>query len=192
MPDADDTEDRLIDFVRGRLAPDEAARVAAEAAARPELAAEIATIRGIIAAFDDEASEPAPGALGWARLSRAIDAAPLPAQAPARKAPWWPLAASAAAAVLVWQLAAVPLLTRPGDEGGYAPVSETPAGFTVAIAFRPESREGEIRELLRSVDGRIVDGPTAIGLWTLDFASAEARDAAMEALAAAPVVESVQ
>ena len=86
MPDADDTEDRLIDFVRGRLAPDEAARVAAEAAARPELAAEIATIRGIIAAFDDEASEPAPGALGWARLSRAIDAEPRRAQAPARKA----------------------------------------------------------------------------------------------------------
>ena len=94
--------------------------------------------------------------------------------------------------MLVWQLAAVPLLTRPGEEAGYAPVSEAPAGFTLDVAFAPDAPEGAIRELLRSVGGRVSDGPSAIGLWQLSFPSAEARDAAMEALAAAPIVESVQ
>ena len=53
MPDqpANETDDRLIAYVRGRLDPEEAARVEAEAATRPELAAEIAMLRGIIAAY---------------------------------------------------------------------------------------------------------------------------------------------
>jgi anti-sigma-K factor RskA len=192
QPEGDD--ETVIAYVRGRLTAEEARRVEAASAARPELAAEIALMRGIVGTFDTEARAPAPGELGWARLSRAIDAEPRRVAAPAPRArrPLWPLAASAAAAVLVWQLAAVPLLTRPGEEAAYAPVSEAPAGFTLDVTFAPEAAEGSIRELLRSVGGRVSDGPSAIGLWQLSFPSAEARDAAIEILAAAPIVESVQ
>jgi anti-sigma-K factor RskA len=191
---ADDTDDIVIAYVRGRLPAEEARRLEVEAAGRPELAAEIAVMRGIVETFDAEARAPAPGELGWARLSRAIGAEPPRAAAPATpsRRPLWPLAASAAAAVLVWQLAAVPLLTRPGEEAGYAPVSETPAGFTLDVAFAPAASEGAIRELIRSVDGRVSDGPSAIGLWQLSFPNAEARDIALQSLAASPIVESVQ
>jgi len=191
---ADDADATVLAYVRGRLPAEEARRLEAEAAARPELAAEIALMRGITGTFDAEAGSPVPGELGWARLSRAIDAEPRRAAEPAPRARprLWPLAASAAAAVLVWQLAAVPLLTRPGEEAGYEPVTEAPAGFTLDVAFAPEASEQAIRGLLRSVDGRVSDGPSAIGLWQVSFPSAEARDAAMEALAAAPIVESVQ
>jgi anti-sigma factor RsiW len=195
MPDqpANETEDRLIAYVRRRLTPEEAARVEAEAASRPELAAEIALLRGIIAAFEEDERAPVPGELGWARLSRAIDAEPRPVAAPApTRRPLWPLAATAAAAVLVWQLAAVPLITGPGEPTGYAPVSQAPADGTLEVAFAPEAPEAAIRELLRAVGGRVSDGPSAIGLWQLSFPTPEARDAAMEALAAAPIVESVQ
>ena len=73
--DRDDASDEaLIAYVRGRLPEAEAARIAAAAARRPELAAEIALIRGIAAATAAEAEGPAPGELGWARLSRSIDA----------------------------------------------------------------------------------------------------------------------
>jgi anti-sigma factor RsiW len=190
---ADDAGETVIAYVRGRLTAEEASRLEAEAATRPELAAEIALTRGIVESFEAAARSPAPGELGWARLARAIEAEPPRAAAPAapRRA-LWPLAASAAAAVLVWQIAAVPLLTGPGEPPGYAPVSEAPAGFTLDVAFAPEAPEGAIRELLRTVGARVSDGPSAIGLWQLSFPSAEARDAAMEALAAAPVVESVQ
>ena len=187
-----DTDETVVAYLRGRLSADEARRLEAEAASRPELAAEIALMRGIVGSFDAEASAPAPGELGWARLSRAIDAEPRQGAVPRARRPLWPLAASAAAAVLVWQLAAVPLLTRPGEDAGYSPVSEAPTGFTLDIAFAADAPEGAIRELLRSVGGRVSDGPSAIGLWQLSFPSAEARDAAMEAMAAAPIVESVE
>jgi anti-sigma-K factor RskA len=187
-------DETVVAYVRGRLPADEARRLEAEAASRPELAAEIALMRGVLGSLDAEAASPAPGELGWARLSRALDAEPGRAAAPAPRPrrPLWPLAATAAAAVLVWQLAAVPLITRPGEDAGYAPVSEAPAGFTLQVAFAPDATEAAIRELLRSVGGRVSDGPSAIGLWQLGFPSAEARDAAMEAMAAAPIVESVQ
>ena len=187
-----DTDEIVVAYLRGRLSADEARSLEGEAASRPELAAEIALMRGIVRSFDAEASAPAPGELGWARLSRAIDAEPGRTAVPRARRPLWPLAASAAAAVLVWQLAAVPLLTRPGEDAGYAPVSEAPAGFTLDVAFAADTPEGAIRELLRSVGGRISDGPSAVGLWQLSFPSAEARDAAMETMAAAPIVESVQ
>jgi anti-sigma-K factor RskA len=186
-------DETVVAYVRGRLPAEEARRLEVEAASRPELAAEIAMMRGVLGSFDADAGSPAPGELGWARLSRAIDAEPARAAPASRtRRPLWPLAATAAAAVLVWQLAAVPLLTRPGEDAGYAPVSESPAGFTLQVAFAADAPEGAIRELLRSVGGRITDGPSAIGLWQLGFPSAEARDAAMEAMAAAPIVESVE
>ena len=113
VPDQPDEarDEALVSFVRGTLPSAEAARITAEAADRPGLAAEIALLRGIAAAVDAEASAPAPGELGWARLSRALDAEPRRYRPPIRRL--WPLAASAAAAILVWQVLAVPFLARP-------------------------------------------------------------------------------
>lgn len=189
-----EADDTLVAYVRGRLSPAAAAAIDAEAAIRPEVAAEVALMRGIVEVLDEDALTPAPGELGWARLSRAMDAEARTVAPPARaRRPLWPLAASAAAAVLVWQVAAVPLLTGPEDRVGYAPVSEAPvAGFTLSVTFVPEATEGAVRALLRTVGGRISDGPSAIGLWQVSFASADARDAALEPLAASAIVASVQ
>lgn len=177
----------LVAYVRGRLPEDEAARIAAMAAERPRLAAEIALARGLAADVDAEAAAPVPGELGWSRIARTLDA-----EGPARRGrrPLWPMAAAAAASVLVWQVVAVPLL--PGPEPAYAPVSQA-SGATVAIvAFAPDATEREIRELLRQVGGEVVGGPTAVGLWRLGFADATAREAALERLSTEPIVESAQ
>ena len=105
--------------------------------------------------------------------------------------PLWPMAAAAAAAVLVWQVAAVPLL--PGPEPGYVPVSQGPgAAPEIAVAFAPEATEAEMRELLRTVGAEVVGGPSAVGLWRLGFPDAVARDAALARLVAHPIVESAQ
>ena len=76
----------------------------------------------------------------------------------------WPLAAAAAAAVLVWQVVAVPFISGPGaGEARYAPVSEQPAaGSTVSVAFVPTASEAAIRALLAETGARISDGPSAI------------------------------
>ena len=101
------------------------------------------------------------------------------------------MVAAAAAAVLIWQVAAVPLL--PGPEPVYAPVSEGPgAGPEIAIAFAPEATEAEMRALLRAVGAEVVGGPTAVGLWRLGFVDVEARDAALARLTDDPLVESAQ
>ncbi len=196
MADQSLTDDeRVLAYVRGRLPSDDADRLGAEAAIRPELAAEIALARGIVGVLEDDARTPPPGALGWARLSRAIDAEPARTVEASEivRPPLWQFAAVAAAAVLVWQLAAVPFLTRPGDDAAYRPVTEAPAaGFVLAVAFRPTATEAGMRDLVRSVGARVSDGPSAVGLWTLTFADAGARDNGMAVLMAAPIVESVQ
>jgi anti-sigma factor RsiW len=182
-----DRDETLIAYVRNRLPPEEAERIGRAAEDDAALRAEIALSRGITAALDRDAEERAPGELGWARLSRALDAEPT-RQRPAL----WQLAAAAAAAVAIWQVAAVPLLTPPG-EVGYQPVTEQPAaGFALRVAFAPEATEAEIRALLREAGASVTGGPSAVGLWQLGFADAPARDAALARLEVAPIVESVQ
>ena len=75
-------DEALVAYVRGRLPEAEAARIAALAAERPALAAEIALARGIVADVDAEAAGAGPGALGWARIERVLnaEAAPRPGQ----------------------------------------------------------------------------------------------------------------
>jgi anti-sigma-K factor RskA len=187
----DATDEALIAYVRGTLPRQEADRIEAEAGRDPELAADIALTRGIAAALDEQARESAPGQLGWARLSRALDAETVRPERGRR--PVWQLAASAAAAVLVWQAVAVPILSPPAEQPGYAPVTEQPAGdFSVAVAFAPAATEQAIRTLIREIDARVSDGPSAIGLWRLSFASAAARDAGLARLQVAAIVESAQ
>lgn len=190
MADERLTDDEMVlAYVRGRLPVDEANRLGDEAAIRPELAAEIALARGIVGALDEDARLPRPAAPRRAGRTRVID--PEPAPAAAR---WvWPvqMAAVAAAAVLVWQLALVPFLNSP--DSGDQPVAEVPAGgFALAVAFSPGATEAGMRELVRSVGARVTDGPNAVGLWTLTFPDAGARDNGMALLMATPFVESVQ
>jgi anti-sigma factor RsiW len=181
-------DELLIAYVRGHLPEPEAARIATLAAAQPSIAAELALARGLVADLDTEAAASGPGELGWARLERALDAK---ADSRPTRRPLWQLTAAAAAAVLVWQVVAVPLL--PDSEGVYAPVSETPAARPgLTVAFAPEATEAAMRALLREVGAEVIGGPTAVGLWQLGFADASSRDAALARVAGDPIVESAQ
>jgi len=64
-------------------------------------------------------------------------------------------------------------------------------GALLQVTFAPQAAEEQIRALLASVDARIVDGPGALGVYTLSVPP-ERADAAMRALQAAQgVVASV-
>lgn len=184
------SDEQLVAYVRGRLPEAEAARISALAATRPELAAEIALARGVAADVDAEAAAATPGDLGWARIARALESQKAAPVRPARIS-LWRMGAVAAAAVLGWQLVAVPLLE--GPETGYVPVTEAPGTLPeITVAFTPEATEPEMRALLRAVGGEVVGGPSAVGLWRLGFADAAARDEALARLEADPIVESAQ
>lgn len=180
----------LQDLVRGRLSQEEATRLNRAINADPALEAE----HRLVAALNetDLASHAFPGEFGWARLSRAID------RKPARR-PWgqtvtlWQAAACIAVAVLVWQFTVAPrLLGDPAGPARYETATGTggpvEAGATIRVAFAPAATEGVITTLLREAGARIVDGPSAIGLYTLAFDDDEARAAGLERLAVSPSV----
>ena len=186
------TDDELLDLVAGRADAATAERVRRAAEADPGIAADLALMRGARTAFASSEAERTPGALGWARLSRALDAE---AALPARRRPaLWQIAASAAAAVVVWQIVAVPFLTgRAPVQPGYVTVTEPPAGApTLTVAFAPGTTEAELAALMRETGADIAGPPSALGLWRLAFDDEAARDGALELLRASPVVESVQ
>lgn len=181
-------DEDLLDHIAGRAAPEVSARIEAAAEHDPHLAADIALMRGARTALADAATETPPGALGWARLERSIDRTSIPARWPA----WQVAAASAVAAVLLWQFAVVPAFVA-GSGGGYVTATGAVKGVSATVAFAPSATEAQIRAVLLAAGATMTGGPSALGLWTLGFADDAARDAALVRMRSATgVVESVQ
>jgi anti-sigma-K factor RskA len=123
--------------------------------------------------------------LGWARLSRAIDAeSRKPSSFVPKQFSRWQVAAVAAVAVAVWSVAAGPLLQRgAAPDDGYVTAGEHSAyAHSAQATFVPTAQESAIREALRSVDAEIVKGPSALGVYVLAFKDAEALGSGVEAL----------
>ena len=137
------SDETLIAYVRGRLPEADAARIAAEATRRPDLAAEIALVRGhcrrrrrgggrsgsrrarvgAAVAGDSTPNRRGPPAASG-RVSGRSRPRPLP---PSSSGRWSPCRSSPA----------------PGGEARYAPVSEqAAAGSTVSVAFVPDGERG--------------------------------------------------
>lgn len=185
-------DDELLDYLAGRSSAEASRRVRQAAEADPDLAADLALMQGAKAAMQDlGGGEATPGALGWARLDRAIEAERR-SGLPAMRRPVWQVAAAAAVvAVVGWQLVAVPILS--GPEEGYVTATDGTEGFTLTVAFAPTATEADIRALLTGIGAEVTGGPSALGLWQLGFDSDEARTAATATLeGAAGIVESVQ
>lgn len=198
-------------YLAGRLSSEARAEVDAALAADPAMAADVALMQGIKSLGE---AEPGPGDLGWARLSRAIDAdeqalsgrgatPQLQAQARGPAQGWraaalsprfapWQLAASVAAAIALWQAAVAPLLTPSGERSAYVPVTEAAAPHQARVTFAENATEGEMRALLVSVDAEIIAGPSALGIYTLAFADETAKQDGLEVLRTDPITETVQ
>ncbi len=182
-------------YVLGTLDPDQASSLERAAKEDQELAAEIALWQAARDVHGEDAASAAPGEFGWARIEREIArkaAQTVPVAAnddvPFWKRPRfaaWQVAASVALAVLGWQVLVSPALV---PASGDAPASYTlagdqdPAAFTVRVAIEQDVSEAEMRALLSEVGAQIVDGPSAIGLYTLGFADAEAKAEAVQQL----------
>lgn len=170
----------LLPFhANGSLTGDEAAALEAALAGDAGLREELAALRVMRATLQAEPLQ-SPGEFGLARLMRAVEAEP---RAPARNNLWRIAAALALAAFLgqslyLWQRPGGPVVTLAGGET---------EGLTVA--FAPDAPEAGIRELLLAQGLQVVGGPSALGLWVLTGADLEA---AAAALAASPLVESVE
>lgn len=189
-------------FVLGTLDLQTAARLRAEAEGNPQLAAEIALWTAVRRHLSDSPANAPVDELGWARLNRAL--AEREAQAAAAVANdnpaaghrplWrrhiiapWQAAAGIAVAVMAWQFAVVPTMNAvPAEQpSAYELAGEAPpVAHTVRVAFAPDATERELSTVLRAARARVVDGPSAVGLYTLGFADPEAKAHGKEVLAA--------
>jgi anti-sigma factor RsiW len=198
------TDEIIKSFVAGTLDADSAAQLERAAAANPALAAELALWRAVRQAGEDVSARQQIDELGWSRIARAIaDVAPQQRRAandqaadhaPGRVRPFWaqPLiapwqaAAALALALFGWQAAVTPLLvsTDPSAGAEYALAgADRSASFVLRVAFVEVASEADVRQLLRDIDARIIDGPSAVGLYDLAFEDAKAMAAARAQLA---------
>ena len=79
-------------------------------------------------------------------------------------------------------------LTSPAGRDLSAPGRSGPAP-RVRVVFSDDTREREIRGTLISVGGRIVDGPSPTGVYTIELAAGESAEAVADNLRALPRVE---
>jgi len=180
-----DRDDRLLAYMQNRLSP--AARVAFEdeLVRNPGLRAEHAAMR----AADALGATPVPEGVrstGRARPADSIEADRAPRAAnDNRGLALLRVAVIVAATVVVWQFAVVPQLAAP-ETGGFVPASEVVTPPTLLVAFTDDATLVEITALLRETGAKLVDGPSAQGLYTLGFTDAAALEAAEAALGARP------
>lgn len=174
-------DERARDYVLGRLDADETAAFEAALASDAALQSAVAFERSLREAARANAAPAPDPALGWARLSRAIDKDRREQTLAAWKRPSaWRTAAVAACAVLVSQAVVTPILLSGGeDPAGYAPVSEAFAGPSLQATFQPGVTEQAMRTLIHGAGGTIADGPGALGVYVIRFEDEAARDAAL-------------
>ncbi|WP_138468831.1 hypothetical protein [Poseidonocella sp. HB161398] len=185
-----DQDDRILAYMQDRLDPAARAEFEAEMAARPALAAEIAMLQGTVREFGRSELPAGSREAGWERLSAAIDAERMPRPANRNRAlAALKVAGIVAATVAVWQFGVVPQL--PQQEPGFITATETAEGPVLRAAFVPGATLGEVTQLLQEAGARVIDGPGALGLYTLGFADDAARDAAEARLAADPLVAAI-
>ena len=177
----------LLDHVQGRTTSDEGMAIEAAVKDSPKLAEELAYYRGLSGAVKGAGSDNPVDELGWARLSKAIAAEPQIGSAENKAAndnqPFWKYAAAALAIVAAVQTAFLVQGPADIDDPVYVTASaESGSEFALNIMFQPDASVQQITERLKSVDGEIFEGPSAIGLYAIRFETEAARDAALAAL----------
>lgn len=193
--------ERLLPWLaNGTLAGGERDRVERHLAACPACREELAREQALAAALC-EAGEiaPSPHPAQLARLLGRLDEPAAAEPAPARPRPFARrlrrLAAGTPVPVrwaLAAQLALVALLLATGDWRPEPPAGSQPAatfqtlsdpvapgaasGLRLRVMFAEETSERELRALLHTIRGRLVDGPSPLGVYTLEVPSGPAAD----------------
>lgn len=195
----------LVSYAAGTATEQERAAVEAETAKDPALAARLALVQasqGAITASETEQQDGwSPGEFGYRRLMREIEREAPPKRARlVDSAPFWRgVAAMAAAVALVvagaWRFDGAGL--APGGAGpgvsGYTTATDgAQSAAIVQITFAATATEAEIRALLLEANARLVDGPTAVGLYRAAFDDEAAREAGLARMGASEIVDSVQ
>lgn len=180
-----DIDEQLNRWANGQLPEAERRALEQKMAEDPVLAREAEFAKTLRHAVQEEPAD-GPGALGLARLQKAIRAeqTETPAVLP-RKNFWRPVAI--AASVIVAVQAALLLGPAPLDDGtavNVAPASGEPSEKAphLQIVFDPSATMADIQTAVLRVDASIVAGPSALGILQLRLPSEADVETAAEQL----------
>lgn len=155
-------ENLLPWYVNGTLDASEAVAVESLLQRSPQARQQVELLRGIAQQVKSE--EPAPvSELGWRRLQKDIRA-----ERSVNRQDWW-RRGLVAAAMLVIALQVGILAKDPATDTSTHLLSEGTLGFEqphwlLQVEFQDETQWQVITELLNSINARVVDGPSGIGL----------------------------
>ncbi len=173
-------DQNILEYLQNRLSladKDAFERMMAQDAA---LAAEVDVMRAVQAELTDGPKHENADAV-WDRISASIDAQAAPANN--NRSPWRQMLKYAAVAVLAiaaWQVAVVPRISAVPE--GFRTVSETSEAVSIQVKFTETTTLVDISALLAPLDGRIIDGPGALGLVRLSFPDESLAEAARAVL----------
>ena len=193
MAGAPFSEDDLLDYVRGVAPPELSGRIEAMMANDPVFKAEIALMRGLGPALQDNDAGQTPTEFGWRRVEAAI-----------RREGTGQRTAPSRRQMVIWRVAAVFLGIAVLGQAGYitslpttveAPIYRTASGATeeyvLGVAFAPNATAAEIADLLRDAGASVIDGPSALGLYRVAFASQEALRDGQTQFGTSPLIDLV-
>jgi anti-sigma factor RsiW len=152
-------------YVNGTLDAAERAAVERTLAESAEARQELALWRAVAADVVGEEIAPNAGGIdmGWLRLKRQLEAAPA-------RAPWrrWQLAAAAAFVLVLGGETAY--LVQQQEE--IRQLSGAPQGlreneWRVQVRFKPQATSDQVNTLLLDLEARVIEGPTALGVYEL-------------------------
>ena len=183
MHDDSTHPDELLSwYVNGTLEGPERARVEKHLESCRRCRDEAAWLARLREQIKAEGGADAPGELGLRRLMRQVRGSE--AKPRARRLQWWQPALAAAVVVIVIQSV---LLVKPWQEAetGIVPLGMQVSGAVVQVEFAPTATEAQIREVLQAVDGIIVEGPGALGIYRIRLQGVSPADDARVAAAVA-------
>lgn len=164
-------------YANGTLDEPERARVAAHLAECARCREELSFLTTLAAGVRAADESGAPAEFGLKRLLREVrQSSPNPASARGGRRTWW-RPALAAAAILVIAVQAVMIGRLYQDTTYLQPLAgPAAAGTVLQVRFDPAASESQIRAALQSVDGTLVGGPGALGIYRvrLDGVGADA------------------
>ena len=183
-------------YLRGELSAEDMARIDALAAKNPEIAADIEFQRNLMSAVKSDGDDSSASEFGWARLSKAMNAdGPSDIELPQilndnAKNPikFWRIAAAALAVIGLGQAGYI--ASNAGstvtDDARYEMVTDN--AFDIDVLFHDDAPQMLTTKLLQDVQGELVSGPNAGGLYKVQFETKNMCQQAVKAFTAASKV----
>ncbi len=182
--DRKEIEALLVFLANDTLEGEERAEVEAAVAADPVLQSDLEALKRIRTEMQAEEFGRSPGEFGLARLMRDIDrekAAPVQQQqAQVVRPRVWQAVAAAAVALMVAQ--GLFVWNRGTGDDGFAVQPAGASDDTITVAFKDGVSLTDVQALLTGLGAVIVDGPSALGLYTVRPLNADEFDAVLAGL----------